>query len=89
MYRYESLRELNYVGFAHFYLKQCSEKSNDKIDIEVFTELVALDAELGTTASTQLYWCVYYTLRLDIIKVEIQGRIIGTKIILVDKLGIR
>ena len=89
MNEYENLRKLNYVGFAHFYLKQCSEKSksNDEIDIEVFTQLVALDAKLGTTASKQLYWCVYYTLRLDIIKVEIQRRVFGAKIILVDKYG--
>ena len=82
MNEYENLRKLNYFGFAHFYFKRCSENSESivEIDTEVFTDLVALDAKLGTTASKQLYWCVYYTLRLDIIKVEIQRRVFGTKI---------
>ena len=61
----------NVVGFAHFYLKQCREKSksDDEIDIKVYTELVELDTRLGTTASEQLFACLFITTRSDIIKV--------------------
>ena len=71
MSEYVSLREANYVGFAHVYLQQCTNesKSDDKIDEEVYSKLVELDTRLGTTATEQLFWCVFYTLNLDIIKV--------------------
>ena len=68
---YEILRKKNYVGFANVYLQQCTNesKSDDKIDKEFYNELVELDTRLGTTSSEQLFWCLYYTLNLDIIKV--------------------
>ena len=68
---YEDLRK-NWVGFAHVYLNRCNKesKSDDEIDKEVYSKLVELDTRLGTTASEQLYWCVSYTLNLDIIKVQ-------------------
>ena len=45
-------------------------KSDDQIDIEVYTKLVQLDSRLGTTASEQLQWCLNNTPTLsDIIKV--------------------
>ena len=71
MSEYGSLREANFVGFAHVYLKQCTNesKSDDKIDEELYNELVELDTRLGTTASEQLYWCLKKTTRSDIIKV--------------------
>ena len=64
---FESLKNLSYVGFAHFYLEKT--ESVDEIDIEVYTQLVELDTRLGTTASEQLYWCLNRTSRSDIIKV--------------------
>ena len=71
MSEYVSLREANYVGFAEVYLWRCEKesKSNDEIDKEVYSKLVELDARLGTTSSEQLFWCVFYTLNLDIIMV--------------------
>ena len=72
MNEYESVRKLKYVGFADFYLGQCSEKqkSNVKIDKQIYTRLVEIDTRLGTTASEQLFECIFFTLRLDIIKVS-------------------
>ena len=54
-------------------MERCNEesKSNDEINKEVYTKLVELDTRLGTKASKQLYECLYYTTRLDIIKVGI------------------
>ena len=68
---YERLRNLTWVGFAHVYLFRCKNvfKTNDEIDIEVFTKLAQLDAKLGTTASEQLLECLRNTTRSDIIKV--------------------
>ena len=72
MSEYVSLREANYVGFAHVYLQRCEKesKSNDGIDKEVYAKLVELDTRLGTTASEQLFECLQKTTRSDIIKVE-------------------
>ena len=59
--------------FASRYLEQFHDesKSNDEINKEVYTMLVELDTRLGTKASRQLYDCLCYTTRLDIITVGI------------------
>ena len=67
---YEELKRKGYVGFAHEYLQECEKsKSDDRIDIKVYTKRVQLDSKLGTTASEQLQWCLNYTSRSDVIKV--------------------
>ena len=70
---YESLRKNNWVGFAEVYLDRCNKESesNEIIDIKVYKKLVELDTKLGTTASEQLFKCLYRTTRLDIIEVKI------------------
>ena len=68
------LRKRGYVGFAHRYLRRRikqESKSDDQIDIQVYTKLVQLDSKLGTTASEQLAKCLEFTARSDIIKVLI------------------
>ena len=74
---YEDLRKKGLAGFAKLYLWRCNKesKSDDEIDKEVYSKLVELDTRLGTTASEQLFGCVFYTLNLDIIKVWFQLRI--------------
>ena len=71
MNEYERLRKKNFVGFANVYLWRCNKesKSNDKINKEVYTKLVELEKRLGKKASKQLFWCLRYTTRSDIIKV--------------------
>ena len=61
------------AGFAQRYLRECDRqsKSDDQIDIQVYTKLVQLDSRLGTTASEQLAKCLQFTTRSDIIKVLI------------------
>ena len=64
---FEQVRQKKNIAFAEVYLFQSCKK--DKIDIEVYTQLMALDSKLGATAAEQLLGCLFYTLRLDIIKV--------------------
>ena len=56
--------------FAEEYLERCNKesKSNDNINKEVYTKLVELETRLGRKASEQLFWCLCYTTRSDIIK---------------------
>ena len=65
------LKRTGFAGFAGIYLKRCDKesKSDGEIDIQVYTQLVELDSRLGTTAAEQLFVCVAYTQRLDLIKV--------------------
>ena len=70
------VRKKDGVGFAHAYLDRCEKesKSDDEIDIQVYTKLVELDSRLDTTAAEQLFYCVKKTQRLDLIKVSIHKR---------------
>ena len=80
---YEKLKGKGYVGFASQYLQECVEsKSDDQIDIEVYTKLVQLDSRLGTSLSEQLRMCLQYTTRPDIIQVLIFAQNSSFKIIL-------
>ena len=57
--------------FAGLYLSRHEKesKSDDEIDIQVYTKLLELDSRLGTTAAEQLFDCVIHTQRFDLIKV--------------------
>ena len=67
----ENEKKNGFIGYTHIYLWRCNEesKSNDEIDIDVYKMLVELDTKLGVTTSEQLYKCLCYTFRLDIIEV--------------------
>ena len=67
------LRENGFAGFAGSHLQRyyVESKSDDQIDIQVYTKLIQLDSRLGTTASEQLAKCLQFTTRSDIIKVLI------------------
>ena len=54
-------------GFASLYLWR-SNSDNEK-DIKVYKKLLELDSRLDTTAAEQLFHCVFYTQRLDFVKV--------------------
>ena len=92
MNEYECVRKDNCVGFAHVYLAGCKKRShpNDVIDKEVYSKLVELDTRLGTTASEQLFSCLHYSNRWDIIKVvhiSFHERLIMFKIIDFDNVN--
>ena len=84
MNEYEELKKAGLYGFADAYLDRCNTKakSDDEIDVEVYTKLVQLDSKLGTTASKQFDGCLFYTTRSDIIQVLIFAQNSRFKIIL-------
>ena len=63
-------------GFAHLYLAGCGGKSDDEIDIQVYTRLMEVDSRIGVSAAEQLCSCLFHTLRLDVIKVCIPKKMI-------------
>ena len=67
----DELRELNYIGYAHYYLRECWNESElkNKADVPIYKKLLKIDAKLGTTQSEQLFECVRYSLRMDLIEV--------------------
>ena len=68
---YDSIRKKGYAGYAHLYLQGCrnvSKKINEA-DASIYRQLIDIDSKLGTEASEQLFWCLQYTTRWDIIKV--------------------
>ena len=69
---YDSINKLACIfGYATYYLSKCENDSTmiNEADATVYQKLVDIDSTLGTRFSNQLYWCLYYTTRWDIIKV--------------------
>ena len=66
---YDELRD--YAGYAEYYLQECWDKSQMKnnADVAVYKQLLEIDSKLGTTQSEQLFGCVSYSLRIDLIQV--------------------
>ena len=59
------------VGYADYYLVRCWNESKmvNEADESIYRQLVEIDTALGTSAGTQLYRCLAWTTRWDIIKV--------------------
>ena len=68
---YDTLRKDGYVGFANYYLQESWDETAlvNKADVKVYEELFKIDNQLGTTMSEQLFECVRYSFRLDLVKV--------------------
>ena len=68
---HDELRKDGYVGYAHFYLQECWDKSElkNKADVAVYKQFLEIDAKLGTTQSELLFKCVFNSLRMDLIMV--------------------
>ena len=69
---FDVLREKHYyVGYANYYLEECRDKSElkNKADVTIYKQLLEIDSKLGTTQTEQLFECVFYSLRMDLIKV--------------------
>ena len=70
--KFDELREKRgFVGYANFYVYKCWDKSElkNKADVAVYKQLLEIDSKLGTTQTEQLFQCIFYSLRLDLIKV--------------------
>ena len=80
----ENKKKNGFIGYANVYLWRCNQesKSKDEIDIDVYKILVEVDSKLGVTTFEQLYRCLSYTSRLDIIEVRFQYSNKSFKIIL-------
>ena len=70
---YKKIRERKFVGYAHYFLKKCWNKSElkNKADVTIYKQLLEIDSKLGTNQSEQLLECVFYSLRMALIKVLI------------------
>ena len=69
---FEELRqELGYLGFADYYLRMCKDDSDltNKAEVKTYKQLLEIDYQLGTTETQELERCVFYTVRIDLIKV--------------------
>ena len=68
---YDWIKKRNYVGYADYYLHKCQidPKLTNEADAMVYQKLINIDTVLGTDASQQLFKCVHWTDRWDIIKV--------------------
>ena len=62
---------LQIQGYAEYYLEKCWNESKmvNEADAFVYRQLVEIDTALGTTISMQLFCCLGWTTRWDIIKV--------------------
>ena len=68
---FDVLREKDFVGYANYYLQKCWDKSElkNKADVTVYKQLLEIDAKLGTSQSEQLFQCIRYSPREDLIEV--------------------
>ena len=71
-YTKERYSNIKYIGFAHYYLKKCYDKSElvNKADIRVVKELLKIDSKLGLAKTEQLFAILDSSVRMDLIKVR-------------------
>ena len=74
---WETIQEYGFAGFAEYYLKECWDQSQliNNADLTLYKQLLKIDAKIGVTQTKQLFECVFWTLRIDIIKVCIYYRV--------------
>ena len=68
---YDELRELGYVGYASYYLSKSWYETvmGNIADETIYKQLLEIDSKLGTTQSEQLFCCLRYSPRKDLIEV--------------------
>ena len=64
-------KETNYAGYAEYFIAEYRSRyaNADSDAAAVYQRLVDIDAVRGTDASLQLFRCINWTTRSDIIKV--------------------
>ena len=77
-------KETGDVGYADYYLVRFwnDTKKINEADASVYRKLVDIDSKLGTEYSWQLFCCLSWTTRWDIIKVRFNDSNISFEIIL-------
>lgn len=70
---YEEARKEDFSGFATVYLKTCwnEYELENKANSDIFQQLRRIDKKFGTTESAVLMECIQYSLRMDLIKVQL------------------
>ena len=70
---YDFLRENDMFGYGTYYLIICWDNFEllSKADLTIYKQLREIDAKLGTTQTEQLFECVLFSARFDLIKVHI------------------
>ena len=68
---FDMLREKGFVGYASYYLGACYDESEsvNKADVTIYNQLLEIDSCLGTTQAEQLLQCVFWSIRMDLVKV--------------------
>ena len=71
MLEYDKIRKSGGVGYGHYYLAKCWNKTElkNEADVAIYNKLLEIDSKLGTTQSEQLLWCLAYSPRKDLIEV--------------------
>ena len=69
---YDFIKQKDFIGFAHYYLKSCWNQDELKnfAESSIYIELVEIDSKLGTDITDQLFKCVRLGVRLDLIQVQ-------------------
>ena len=70
---YDFLRENGVFGYGTYYLVTSYDNSEllSKADLTIYKQLLEIDAKLGTTPTEQLFECVLFSARMDLVKVRI------------------
>ena len=70
---YDTLVKNGFAGFAHLYLQKTWNETKlvNEGKVEVYSELMKIDAELGTKNERQLLECCRWSADLNVIKVNI------------------
>ena len=71
--RYDVLREKGFVGYSEYYLKRFYNESKlrNQATTKIYKKLLEIDSQLGTTQTETLFGCVFYSVRMDLIKVRV------------------
>ena len=67
---YEKAIKFGFGGFAQVYLAECSRENDEVMDAPLYKKLIEIDTCMGTSSSMQLFWCLNYTTRKDLITVR-------------------
>ena len=73
MFDYDALRKVGYAGYAEYYIRKCWDESEmkNKADVTIYKQFLKIDSKLGTTQTEQLFTCLFYSPRKDLIEVGI------------------
>ena len=68
---YDELREEDFVGYAEYYLQESCDETEfvNKANVAVYKQLLEIDSKLGTTQTEQLFSCLRFSPRKDLIEV--------------------